>query len=574
MLVRRRHVLSALAGATILAGGAGYFFSRPASTTVWRPVTAKRSRQDGAVHFVDFGKVWFGNIIITPDDENKGTPVILRLGEKLGTDGRIDRHPFGTVRYYEIQTTLGDVPFSPPLTPADLRGMESGKPAMPFRYVEIEGWRGALPEGAVTLESVVSDKYEARGGITFTSGSETAAQLNRLMELGEHTMAATSFMGLFVDGDRERIPYQADGYINQLGWYMTTGDWTVPRRTIDALFKAPTWPSEWMVQLIFMVWADYQATGDKDYLAEIFDRLKIYTLFWFVDDTGLVNTTNKALADNFARRTKADYLEDIVDWPQGERDGYDMRPYNTVVNAFVHAGFVLMAAMADELGRPRDANTLRGTAEKLRLKIQEKLIDRQRGIFVDGLGSTHAAAHSTFFPLAFDLVPPEQVNASLAHIETRIAAHGGGFPCSVYGAQYLLEGLFRHGAGHIALPLMLNRTERGWLHMMDKYDATVTHEAWDVKFKENIDWTHAWGAAFLDITQRFILGARMLAPRWARWTLQPDPWVAESMRATIPTPHGTIHAEVDAQNRTITVQAPAETKFQPPAGGYWKVLNV
>ena len=42
-------------------------------------------------------------------------------------------------------------------------------------------------------------------------------------------MKATSFCGLFVDGDRERLPYEADAWINQLGWYATNTDVTVPR---------------------------------------------------------------------------------------------------------------------------------------------------------------------------------------------------------------------------------------------------------------------------------------------------------------------------------------------------------
>jgi hypothetical protein len=574
--MRRRSVLAALAGAAVLGGGGagGYLLLRPQPYTVWRSVAPQRINKIGSTYLVDFDSVWFGNVVVTPNERNRGAAIVLRLGEKLDTDGRIDRRPFGTVRYYEVQATLGNGPYSPPLMPPDKRGIENGRAAMPLRYVEIEGWRGDLPEDALTFETVVSDKFAPLGGVTFTGGSETAKQLNRLMTLGEHTMAATSFMGIFVDGDRERIPYQADGYINQLGWYATTGDWTVPRRTIEALFHAPTWPSEWMVQLIFMVWADYQATGDKAYLGRVFDRLKVFSLAEFIDETGLVDTTDKRRAEKFVRQTKADYLEDIVDWPEGERDGYDMRAHNTVVNAFVQHGLMLMATLANELGRRDESASYKSSAEKLSRTMQEKLVDGQRGLFVDGLGSAHAAAHSTFFPLAFGLVPSGRTRAAIAHLEARIAAHGGGFPCSVYGAQFLLEALFLHGAGGVALSLMLNATERGWLHMLDAYDATVTHEAWDARFKKNIDWNHAWGAAFLNIAQRHILGARMLAPRWDSWTVQPDPAGGESMRARIPTPHGIIAIEVDAGRRRLSVQAPPQAHFVPPADESWSIERV
>ena len=575
LLFRRRSVLAALASAAALGGGAGgYFLWRPRRHTVRRVISPQRIETIGATLFVDFGKVWFGNVVLRPNARNRGAAIVLCMGEKLNGDGRVDRQPFGSVRYYEARTTLDGDRYSPPLTPPDMRGMEDNKPAMPFRYVEIEGWHGSLPKSAVEFEMVVSERYAPRGRITFTGDSGTARQLNRLMALGEHTMAATSFMGVFVDGDRERLPYEADGYINQLGWYATAGDWTVPRRTIETLLKKPTWPSEWMVQLIFMVWADYQATGDRDFLGQVYDRIKLFSLEAFVDNTGLVTTFNKSLAEQFVHETRADYLQDIVDYPPSQRDGYDMRPYNTVVNAFVYQGLHLMASIADTLGRSAEAKAKRMAAEKLRNAIEHKLLDKRAGIFVDGEGSTHSAAHSTFFPLAFGLVPPERRDAAIRHLKDRIAAYDGGFPCSVYGAQYLLDSLFSHGCGDLALKLMLNGTVRSWMHMLDAYDATITHEAWDVAFKENIDWTHAWGSAFLNITQRFILGARMLAPRWERWTLRPDPAIGESISATIPTPHGTIGVEVDAPHRILAVKSPQGADFVPPSDGIWSVEHV
>lgn len=44
-----------------------------------------------------------------------------------------------------------------------------------------------------------------------------------IWEMCKHTMKATSFGRVFVDGDRERLPYEADAYINMLGWYCLHG---------------------------------------------------------------------------------------------------------------------------------------------------------------------------------------------------------------------------------------------------------------------------------------------------------------------------------------------------------------
>lgn len=57
--------------------------------------------------------------------------------------------------------------------------------------------------------------------------------------------------------------------------------------------------------------------------------------------------------------------------------------------------------------------------------------------------------------------------------------------------------------------------------MLDTYDATITHEAWDLKYKDNLDWNHAWGSAFFNVIFRKMVGFEILEPGWKRWTLTP-----------------------------------------------------
>ncbi|MGI6302875.1 MAG: hypothetical protein ACOX52_17715 [Verrucomicrobiota bacterium] len=57
----------------------------------------------------------------------------------------------------------------------------------------------------------------------------------------------TSFAGIYIDGDRERIPYEGDAYINQLGHYAVDREYAIARRTIEHFMDHPTWPTEWAV---------------------------------------------------------------------------------------------------------------------------------------------------------------------------------------------------------------------------------------------------------------------------------------------------------------------------------------
>ena len=66
--------------------------------------------------------------------------------------------------------------------------------------------------------------------------------------------------------------------------------------------------------------------------------------------------------------------------------------------------------------------------------------------------------------------------------------------CSVYGSQILLEGLFEHGGSKHANELMASKAERSWYNMI-RFGSTITMEAWDKRYKPNLDLNHAWGAA-------------------------------------------------------------------------------
>jgi alpha-L-rhamnosidase len=557
----------------LVAGAISLWLLQPAVEVITKNVKPTLVRQRDGLALFDLGKAWFGNISLTSDNANIGRKLTIRLGEHLTDTGRIDRTPPGTVRFFETMVTLGSGIFTPALLPKDQRGLPRGHAALPFRYIEIEGWKGDFSADVLTATTYRSKYHNERGKIEFLGNDPRARDLNRLVEFGMHTMASTSFMGIFVDGDRERLPYQADAYINQMGWYAATGDVQVARRTFAQLLREPTWPSEWMIHFIFLAHFDFMMTGDLSYLRSIYERLKDFTLLEFVDRTGLVSTTDKELAKRFVDRTRADYLDDIVDWPQNERDGYEMVPHNTVVNAFVYAGLRKMAELAAALELKFDERNFAVAADRLRDAMESQLVDTERKVFTDGLESRHVSAHALFVPLAFGLVPAERKDATLTELKSRIAAHGGGFPCSVYAAQYLLESLFDSGEDAAAIDLMLNKTKRGWFNMLDVHSATVTHEAWDPEYKPNEDWNHAWGAAFLNIIQRKLVGVQVLNPGWAAWTIKPSDALGIPIKVTLPTRNKDMRIVITPDVREIRIEgdlAPGLDKTMAE-NGRWKL---
>ena len=491
--------------------------------------------------FIDFGRACFGGLELVLDKPEAGRKVTARLGEKLAAPEEIDRQPGGSVRYLEAAVVLaaGRSVYRLELGEKDGRLMpDAVGPVMPFRYAELEGLPTGLGEKELRNGAVrqVMAFYPFDDGAADFSCADN--QLNAIWEMCKHTIKATSFGGVFVDGDRERKPYEADAYINQLGWYCCTTDVTLPRHTHEYLMLHPTWPTEWILFSVLIAWEDYVYTGDDASLRAFYDDLKAKTLQALARDDGLISTVKPAVSESvLASIYLQEKLQDIVDWPWAERDGCDTRPVNTVVNAFHCRALTLMARIAEVVGHLQDAAVFRTAARRATDSLNEKLVDRVTGLYVDGEGSTHSSLHANLLPLAFGLVPAERKERVLAFIE------GRGMACSVYAAQFLMDVLFDHQRGDAALALMTAPGNRSWRHMVEDVGTTLALEAWDNQYKPNQDWNHAWGAAPANVLPRKVLGIEPLEPGMSRVLIWPRAGKLAWAKGKIPTVKGTIAVE-------------------------------
>ena len=517
--------------------------SKPLSSLVdllqQKPLTVKEVKP--GVYLVDFGKVAFGNIVLRTPNDGKAT-ITVHFGEALA-DGRINRNPPGTVRY--AKTTLLSKPgeWQMVAPPPDARNTQTDTSAhppailtprdwgvvLPFRWVEIEGWSGALSPKDITRRAAFAKTWDDRDSAFVSSDS----MLNQVWELCRYSIKATTFAGIFVDGDRERIPYEADAYLNQLSYYATTQDLEIPRRTFDHLMAHGTWPTEWSFHMVLMAYADWMQTHDKPWLSQRYELLKTKLLKERVGADGLIHSS----AEDIKRG-------DIVDWPTSERDGYEFGPVNAVVNAFYIRSLRDMALMGKALGRDTDAAHFDALARKETASFQATLFDADAGLYRDNGDSKHHSLHANLFPLAFDLVPDAQRGTVASWLAN------GGMRCSVYAAQYLLEALFKNGRASEALRLIVAPGDRSWRHMVES-GTTITWEAWDQKYKPNQDWNHAWGAAPANLLPRFVLGVQALNAGWKSVSIKPRLGSLTFARGKVPTPHGPVIVDWDIR-KTLT----------------------
>ena len=499
--------------------------------------------QDGS-YLLDFGHVLFGNLLLDPAPNAKGT-ITVRFGQAL-RDGRVDRTPPGSVSYAEVTVTLDGHRqiVAPQANPGHLKPPAVQTPArlgvlLPFRWVEIAGWPGGFTPRDVRRRAVFDSTWNDHAASFHASDP----MLDRVWALCHDSIKATTFAGIFVDGNRERRPYEADAYQDQLSYYAGDPNTQMERDTFAYLMKYPTWPTEWAPQMVFMAYADWMQTADKAWLAQHYDQLKTKLLLDRVGVDGLVHSSPVQMQHS-----------DIVDWPAGERDGYVFTPVNTVVNAFYLHALEDMRQLALIVGRNDDASVFAQRENIGLAAFQRDLFNAKTGLYRDGIGTDHSSLHANLFPLAFGLVPPDQ----RAHVAQWLAQRG--MRGSVYAAQFLLEGLFENGQATAALKEMTAAGDRSWRHMVES-GATITWEAWDLRYKPNDDWTHAWGAAPANLLPRFVLGVQVSKPGWADAEIAPHPGDLHFAQGTIPTPRGSLYIRWRrAPNFTLNARLPPGIK--------------
>ena len=529
-----------------------------------------RKNTDGS-YFIDFGKDAFGTLQVKYAAKKSET-LKIRLGEKL-LDGKIDRNPGGTIRFTELKLKVSPdktnyqielVPDKRNTGPAAVALPDSFPVLTPFRYVEIEADRDFdLPKSKLNdfkagdFTQLAYFNYFDNNTSSFTSSDSI---LNQVWELCKYSQKATSFTGYYIDGDRERIPYEADAYLNQLSHYSVDNEYAIARKTIEYFMNFPTWPTEWQLHVALMFYQDYMYTGNTELIKKYYEPLKHKTLMELEVKEGLISTSSPKLNGEFMAKLgfkdTTQRVRDIVDWPpaqkdtgwklpkewpQGERDGFVFMPVNTVINSFYYMNMKIMAEFARILGKPEEKLDFELRAAKAKKAINEKLFVKEGGYFRDGIGTDHGSVHANMMPLAFDIVPEANKKNVAEYLKTR------GMGCSVYGAQFLMEAVYNAGDADYALELMTATHDRSWYNMI-LLGSTISMEAWDMKYKPNSDWNHAWGAAPANIIPRYLWGFQPEKPGFEVVRINPQMGKLKKSTIKMPTIKGCIEGEYEYVN--------------------------
>lgn len=582
-------------------------------------VTEKRSPisvdKNDSEWFILFDQTYFGTLeidFLNPLEEDRAVSITTSeksLNGKAWTREDADRILQGNgITYYSIDLVI-------PKGTSKYRLILPERP-LPSSSVIGGGWKGGVTPfccctilGLPDLQPFDVNFYQIAVHVPFNDAASKFISnnefLNEVYEFCKETIKATTYAGVYVDGYRELRPYEADAYINEIGHFSVDKNYEIAKTTLKYFTKNHTWPTEWILQTIPLAYEYYMYSGDIEFIKEIFPDLQKCLLEEIKTGDGLLDSS--LASNNLIESFGISAMNDIIDWPQTERDGffsvnkkniemmkrgisYKYRSFiagiagcyyaktiyditadgafnsglfisspNSVVNAFYYHSLNEMSFLAKEIGREDLKKKYDEKAELFKSVFQENFIDSS-GLVKDSLESSHSSLHANMFALDFGLVPSVNEETVIDYIKSK------GMACSVYGAQYLLESMLKFGESQYAIDLMIDRGKRSWYNMIYRTGSKLATEAWDEDIKPNMDWNHAWGTAPVNIITRYLVGVRPETPGCETMIFEPNFGNLTDCHAIIPINSGSIEISYEFSEGCIKLLCDSDSfiKFIPP----------
>lgn len=509
-------------------------------------------------YLVDMGKEIVGTLRLEVNANNE--TITLEYGEELEKDESV-KYRLNTGNQYQERWTLRSG-----------TQIVAGIGMKTFRYVMISGCTFLSIGNVSGLQ--LRQKFDDEASF-FDSSNST---LNDVYNLSKYT-SKISAQDLYVDTQsRERNAYEGDALIAAMTSYSFSEASTLAGHTAKYLLTHTTWPAEYSLYNIMMVYENYMYTGDTRELKNNYLLLKQKTLEEYYDSTiGLMKKVTNSSVKN---------QQIMVDWPATERDGYEITEayYNTVFNAVCVGGYENMADIATVLGYEEDAEYYHGLANTIRNNMIQKLYDTNTGKFYDGLDSRgnivdHSAQHATAYALAFSIYDNQTMaDAMVASIE-----NDNEIRMSIYGVYFLLQGLYRSNHGDLARKIMSNPEDilgvRSWGYLMYGLGATTTTEAWNSKLKSNMSLCHVWGSAPGSMLVRGMFGIQPTSPGFDTFQVKLQPGGMEKGSVKVPTLKGAIEVSYELNDNSeisgiITVPSNTVCEMSIPSEGTSDIIYI
>jgi alpha-L-rhamnosidase len=422
------------------------------------------TRPQPGIHVIDFGQNFAGWVQLRMWGE-RGLQVVLRYAESIHDDGLVNQENLREAAATDVYILKGE-------------GEEVWEPRFTyhgFRYVQVEGYPGALAPEAISGK-VVHSAVPSVG--SFTCSNELLNRIHRMVRWTERS----NLHGIPTDCPQrnERMGWTNDMTARAEEALLNFGLARLMAKWIGDVYDAQdrktgaitnTAPLAWgpvpadpvCVCYLETAWLLCAHYGDRRTLETYYDGFQR----WLECLSGLAeeHIVSYSLWGDWAPPEQ----ETVLGTPRHRN-----APGDLVSTAFYYYTARLLARIASILGQTTDQQRYESLAAEIAKAFNTRFWNEQLG----GYGTNSQSCNS--LALWMGLVPEERrprVLESLVH--DVVDLHDGHLTTGNICTKYLLEALSAHGRADIALGLATQVTYPSWGYMIEN-GATTLWERWEL----------------------------------------------------------------------------------------------
>jgi hypothetical protein len=482
----------------------------------------------------------------------RGTAIKLRAAEELGKDGLLDTFTNRGAAATDTYVLSGN-------------GTEVYEPRFTyhgFRYVELTGFPGQPTLDTVQGRAVHAD-LESTG--TFESSSELLNQIwqNNRWSILNNSMSLPTDTPVRDERTPPTMDVQAyrDASIREFGmngFYAKYLRDLPPGTALPSDAAKAQYPDMAGGQ-ITLAWTLFEQYGDRATLAATYPKMKA-----FVDKNATDVPSHIWPADQgFGDWCPPDHGPEANDGMGSPSAGDCFSEVSLVNTALSYQQALNVAKAAQVVGTAAEVRRYTELADSIRAAFNEH--------FLSADGSQYGSGRQTtsVLPLAFGLVPDENVKAVGDQLVDTILTKGGGhLDTGIFGTRYLVDALAKIGRIDVAMTVLHQRTYPSFGFEID-HGATTSWEQWLYSSgMETHD--HAMFAGINASLYTELAGIKLTSPAYRTVTIAPQiPPTLASASGTIETVRGRIVSRWTQTDESIrlVVTIPVGTTATVVLGG-------
>ena len=354
----------------------------------------------------------------------------------------------------------------------------------------------------------------------------------------------------FLDGiKRDRWCWAGDAYQSYMVNRYLYNDPAITKRTIRALLDKQPYRmhintiNDYSAYMFLGVWEYYFATGDRAFVAEVWDNLK--ALYHFI--TGRLDPKT-----GYVTAQPGDWV--FIDWHDFDREG----PL-CAEQILLHEVYRSMAGLSELMGEP-DPVYLE-SAGRLKREILRDFWDDKKGAFIDSCtsGRRHVTRHANIFAILYDFVD-ENTQQELA--ESILLKNEAASITTPFFKLFELMALGKCGYTEVLQDyidtywggMIANGATSAWEEFIPEKKGAEHYEMYGDRYGCSL--CHAWGAGPILLLGRYIAGVRPTSVGTESFEAAPAPGHYKEFKAVVPIGRGSVTVEYKNGNMTAYADIP------------------